>query len=64
MQKIEIAIPTRTSPIINKLAAVVFQLIVGLPGRKVRGIKLYQPAPKPETGDKNINTTANFHHPK
>ena len=35
-----------------------FQLTAGWPGRNVRGIRLYQPAPKPDIGDRNTSITA------
>ena len=33
-------------------------MIAGRPGRNVKGIRLYQPAPKPESPDNNMNITA------
>ena len=56
-QKIVSAIPTKASAIKNMVAAVKSQLTAGVPGRNARGIRLYQPAPKLDIGEKNMSKT-------
>src|SRR4051812_23349290 len=58
IQNIVMDIPTRTSAIKKVVEAIVPQLSIDLPGKNVNGIKLYQPAPKPEIPAKRMSITA------
>src|ERR1051325_2471727 len=57
-QNIVSATPTKTSATRKVLAATAPHDSAGRPGRNVKGIRLYQPAPKPESPDNNISITA------